>query len=648
MRRISTLAVVTALVLSAAPTVGADPTGGAGPVAPVVSGNGNSMTWAELGTQKAIPFRFGRSNSRSSLTFPVPTGMTPTALSAKVELPIPVRFGTLTVSQGDRTIARLPLPEKDQGAVVIPLAGVEVYGNWATVAFTMTAVPPDNYCWDPSAPVRLVDGSISFAGSPKPPKTVAEFLPAVLRKVTIGVPAKPSPAESNAAIQVAAAVANHSGQRPAIELVPLPDGSTALPGSSSPYERRIVIKGGLKKGLSLQGGPVPSLLISGAGEELAEQARLLSSDGLRFATSSGATADELPTMQSVGVNTTLADLRRNGESLTDEAMWPTVAIELDQTRWGHPIGQVVVHLQGSYTPLPGAFGGEVTATVGGELIDRWTADALGTIDRTVTIPDRLLGRSTVLDVEVRTTGNPGHCGDPLPVTLRVLGSTSISTGPTHDDPPLPQGFQAFPQTAMPRIRVGIGSEALLDTARAAQIIVGLQRASSAPLATEVTTVQEALAAPQSAVVVAAEGWNDPGVPLPFSADRGRVKVEGLNSKGDAVSLELDPAVKFGSLQAFFDGQRSLLVATSNGAPDQLDGLLRYLADEPGRWSGLNGRAIITAPGVEPITVPNLPDSYAGEPVEPSSAQNWFWWAAGGIAAIATLGAVGILMRARRS
>ena len=149
-------------------------------------------------------------------------------------------------------------------------------------------------------------------------------------------------------------------------------------------------------------------------------------------------------------------------------------------------------------------------------------------------------------------------------------------------------------------------------------------------------------------MVAAEGWNDPGVPLPFSADRGRVKVEGLNSKGDAVSLELDPAVKFGSLQAFFDGQRSLLVATSNGAPDQLDGLLRYLADEPGRWSGLNGRAIITAPGVEPITVPNLPDSYAGDPLEPSSAQNWFWWAAGGIAAIATLGAVGILMRARRS
>lgn len=645
MRRTSALAAVMALCVGTAPWVGTAPTAVAAPS----GGNDSGPEWptvtlSDLGSQSSISFRVNRNNAGTSVSFPVPVGMTPTALEATVELPVNLKSGTLWVSQGDRTIARLQLPDKDQTAVVLPLNGVQVFGNWASLDLRLTAIALDDYCWNPDAPIRLVNPAVTFGGSELPPTTVAGFLPSVLHEVTIGLPAKPSPAESTAAVQLAAALATRSGQKPAFTFVPLPDGATTLPAGSRPMERQIIVKEGPKKGLSLQGGPVPSLLVSGPANELAGQVVLLGDDALKYAASSGAVAESLPTQPLVGDKTTLKELTGSGP--TSESLWPTVGIELDQTRWGHPVAGVSVHLRGSYTPLPSTLGGEVLASVGGEVLDRWPADAPGDINRTITIPDRLLRRSTVLEVAIRVTGDPGHCGDHLPVTLRVDGSTEITVG--RANPPMPPGFQSAPQMFMPRVRVGIGPDAFGDTVRAAQIVVGLQRASAAPLVTEVMPLARAIESPESVVLVSAGGWNDAATPLPFSTDHGRVTVNGVDTKGQSVTLNLEPAAKFGSVQAFYDGQRSLLVATSNGAPAQLDELLRYLAGDSGRWAGLSGRAILSVAGREPITVPNPPEDYSVQNGAPSGEVNWFWWAAGGVAALAALGAVGILMRARRS
>ena len=91
-----------------------------------------------------------------------------------------------------------------------------------------------------------------------------------------------------------------------------------------------------------------------------------------------------------------------------------------------------------------------------------------------------------------------------------------------------------------------------------------------------------------------------------------------------------------------------MIATSNGAAAQLDELLRWLSGERGRWSGLDGRAIVALPGAEPVTIPNPPvelsettDGQARDVHTPA------WWAAGGVVAAAAIGAAGILFRARR-
>jgi hypothetical protein len=508
----------------------------------------------------------------------------------------------------------------------------------------------EGYCWDPVAPIRLVDGAVSFGGVERPPATVAEFLPQVLRKVTIAVPAKPSRAESSAAIQLAAAVARRNGQQPMVVVVPLPGDAATLPAGSAPLERQIIVREGPDKGLSLQGGPgVPSLRVSGTGGDLTDQVRLLSDDAaLRYAVSAGAVAQALPEPQLASDSTTVEKL--TGGGLSSEAMWPRVGVEIDQSRWGHPLGGVSVRLIGSYTPLPNNFGGEVIVTVGSETIERWPAEAAGTIDRTLTIPDRLLKRFTSLEVAVRTTGNPGPCGDHLPILLRIDGSSAITV--QRADPPVPQGFQSLPQALMPRVQIGVGPDAFGDTVRAAQIMVGLQRSSGVPLLVDVTGLDQAIASADPAILISADGWKDKPIALPFSVDQGRVDLTGVDAQGQSVTLNLDPAKGFGSLQTVFDGQRTVLIATSTGGPGQLDDLLRYLAAQPGRWSGLDGRAIVSVPGVEPITIPSprvdlseTPPTTQGTASEEAS---WFWWAVGGVAAVAAVGALSILVRARRS
>ncbi|MGI9125852.1 MAG: hypothetical protein ACR2JM_14030, partial [Mycobacterium sp.] len=430
-------------------------------------------------------------------------------------------------------------------------------------------------------------------------------------------------------------------------VVPLPDGAAALPNPSAPLERQIIVKEGPQKGLSLQGAGVPALLISGQAGDLPGQAELLDDDARRLAVSSGTVVDTLPEKQTVPDSTTFEQL--NGSGLTAEELWPGIEIPIDQTRWGHPVSGTSVHLIGSYTPLPPSFGGEVLVSVGTETIARWLVEPSGVIDKTVTIPERLMKRVTTLEVSVRSTGDPGSCGDHLPMLLRLDGATTIAMRDAI--PPVPQGFQSLPQALMPRLRIGIGEDAFGDTARAAQIIVGLRRASATPLLTEVTGLQEALAAGDPAVLIAPGGWNNNQIALPFTTDQGKLTVTGLDAKDQSVTLTLEPAAPFASLQTVFDGKRSVLIATSTGAPGLLDDLLRNLVSVPGRWSGLDGRAILSAPGADPITIPNPPIDYSGQPQanqESDQEGGWFWWAAGAVAVLAGLGAIAILLRARRT
>lgn len=225
---------------------------------------------------------------------------------------------------------------------------MQLSGNWLSLNLTVTAVPIEGYCWDPLTPIRLVNGAVTFTGAEVVPTNVAAFLPAVLTRVTIGLPAAvPGGVErggpGGGVVQPQRAAAR-------VVVVPLPDGATALPSPSAPFERQIIVKEGPKRVCRCGAGPgVPALLISGPGNELAGQTRLLSDDSLRLAVSTSAVAESLPEQPLASDITTLDELNK-GRVMTDEALWPEVGVEIDQTRWGHPLGRVSVRLRGT-SPL---------------------------------------------------------------------------------------------------------------------------------------------------------------------------------------------------------------------------------------------------------------------------------------------------------
>lgn len=601
------------------------------------------LGFRELGANSTVAF-YGAQGTET-LTIPVPRGLVPAELLAVVEIPVNLRAGVLTVTQDDRTISRVPLPEGDRVPISIPLAGVTVVDNAVTVVLRTFLVPLEGYCLDPTNPLRLSDSAIRYEGVEMAPATVSDFLPPVLRKLTILIPSAPSNVESGAAIRLATAVvARYGKQSPEITLARLGEGLVEPAGPSAPMERQIVIREGADAGVALRGtGGVPWLLIGGQADQLTNQTRLLASDVSRLALASKAVVGPLKTVAQLPADlTTMRQLGQPGVNAT--ALDPQVSIALDQTRLGRSVRDVRVHLRGDYTVLPQSVGGSVVVAIAGTTIDQWPTDGSGTIDRWIDVPNALLQRYTNLGVAIDISGNTGRCGEFQPITLTIDGDSPIQSSAA--DPPVLEGFQSLPQALMPRVEIGIGSDAFADTSRAMSILVGLQGLSALPIDTVVLPFAQAVASPNPAVLIAAEGWSNQDLTLPVAVDgTGQLSVQSVDGTGESGTLALDPALEFGSLQTVRDGQRTLLVATSNGGSGQLDALLGWLGGDVNRWSRLAGTAVIGTPLQDPVMVNSTLPQSESSPTATSSSTPWII-GAGVIVAVA-IGAGSILLRRRR-
>ncbi|MDX1875654.1 hypothetical protein SBI67_26340 [Mycolicibacterium sp. 120266] len=602
-----------------------------------------TLALTDLGLDSDLLF-YGQIGT-STLTIPVPAGMTPTSLNITAELPVYVRSADVTVSQDNRVLARVQVPAQ-RGPVVIPLAGVEVVDNAITVLLRSYLLPLDGYCLDPTNPLRLTNVTVTYAGVEQAPTVVADFLPPVLRKLVIYVGAQPSLTEADAAVALATAVvARYGKQYPAVEMVPLPAPAGRTPGSGSALERHIVVSEGPDAGVSLSGSAgLPALLITGPSDALINQVRLITSGLARYAVTSKAVVGPLNAVpQLPGDETTIRKLGQPGVNAV--ALNPQVGITLDQTRLGRSAHNIRVHLQGSYTPLPDSIGGQVVASIAGETIARWPADASGAIDRWVDVPDRLMQRFTTLNVQVNISGNTGRCGEFQPVTLTIDGASTVLSELAK--PPVPAGFQSLPQALMPKVEIGVNDHVFADTVRAVQIMTGLQRLSSLPIDTTVVPLDKAIASPNPAVLISPDKWDHPEMPLPVMVPDAVPMTVNAFHDGDATTLTLEPGLKFASLQTAFVGGRSVLVATSNGASGQLDELLSWLSADERRWSIIDGVAVVSAAGRAPVTVTAADTTGQPDPsTGPSSATKW-WWAGGVLLAAVAVLTVWVRIRERR-
>ncbi|ORB24146.1 hypothetical protein [Mycolicibacterium parafortuitum] len=572
----------------------------------------------------------------------------PRELTANVWAPVDVRSATITVTQDERVLSRIEVPREGPAPMRIPLAGAVVSDNAVTITLSAQMLAFEGYCLDSTNPLRLNDIALGFDGIEQHPETVANFLPPVLRRLTVFVPATPSRAESDAAVKLTDAIVAHYGQQYTdVKLAALPDNSTIPPDPALPLERQIVIRERTDNQLSLQDSTgMPSLLISGTPAELGNQARLLSSDLSQLALSSGAAVGPLRSTSVLpGDNTTLRQIGQ--PQVSSVSLAPRVTIGIDQTRFGRSVRGVRVNLKGSYTPLPTTISGRLAALVDGRAVDQWNVDQTGVIDRWIAVPDDALTRFTSITVALDITGNTGRCGEFQPLTLMIDDISPVDS--TRADPPQPMGFQSLPQAMMPNVQIGLGTDAFADTSRAVKLVMGLQRVSAMPFNTTVVSADEALAGTEPAIMIAADEWSHPDVHLPVGGGGDQVDtIEGFDDDSNEATLTLQPGFRFGSLQTVFDGDRELLIATSTNAPQLLDGLLDWLNEDIRRWTSLNGIAILAPPERAPVIVaaPNTPQDAIATPPAKGPGKTW-WYVGGAVFAALALALLVMLLHSRR-
>ncbi|MFT3716326.1 MAG: hypothetical protein QM774_10380 [Gordonia sp. (in: high G+C Gram-positive bacteria)] len=529
------------------------------------------------------------------LNIAVPDGTTPATVTGRVTVPAYVTGGTIDVRQGDRVLSRTAVPTAPNAPISLPLTGIKVDETTRSASVTLHSyLRTDGFCdWEPDDSFRITDAGVTFSGTPATPTTVADFLPPVTTGVTLYVPQDVRKDEGAAAVGLATAiVAHYTGAPIRVQTKSLPRSAMRPPATADPLDRQIVVSEDEQGGLALADD---GRYLTVGGKDLGQEAAFLTSDLSQLAMGSAALpGPSVPSPQLPREVQTLADIGVGDQHVTALG-WPSLAVGIDQARLGRPVQNVRVQIQGTYTPPPTATGGQVVVRSGDRVIDTWAADASGAFNRWVTVPNDVLHRYTELRVTVERGDTRGGCGDETRASLSLSSAGQIQVDPAS--PPVPAGLESVPQSLMPRTQLAWTKGDVADVTRAVTVMTGMQRLSAVPLGVDVVDMN-ALNASQPEVLISGDGTGLPNLTLPVRGDGdGRIEVTGLDGQPAVTNI---PHVPFGSLQAYWDGKRSVLAATSTDAPNLLDDALDWLNADPTRWSSLSGTALLQAADHAPV------------------------------------------------
>ncbi|MGV9669407.1 hypothetical protein ACWDPV_02275 [Gordonia sp. NPDC003504] len=566
------------VAMAAAPAVGVAAAAPGDPPPP--------LSLDSLGSSSAITFP--GQQGQVSMSIPVPQDLTPDVLRGVTSVPPFVTGGEVDVYQGERLISRTPVDPAPNSPITLPLRGLTVDGNAAEITLR-SYLRVDGLCrFDPDNAFRISGATVTFTGREAIPTTVAQFLPPILRDLAIIIPDDVQQAEGAAAVNLAAAVTAHYGTaQVGITTVVRPRSDLAPSDAPGPLERQIVVDSSAPTGLTLRDGPEGSkyLVVGGAGDALVTQSEFLTTDLDAIALSSSAVAGPLYDAPQLTPDVqTLADLGVSDQRVTSSS-WPSLTFGVDQTRLGRPSTNIRVQLMGTYAPA-GGDSAVISVRIGDRVIATLPTDSSGTYNSWVDIPNDLAARYTEVTVTLERSGLLEGCGNGTRANL-TLSSTGQITSDVAD-PPQPSGLGSVPQSLMPWTQMAWTTGDAADVSRGVEIAAGLQRISVVPLGLRVVSVSEALSSELPAILISAEGKDIPDIDLPVSADGGEVTVR--SSSGSTSSVTLDPALRYGVLQATRAGDRTVLVAGSTGDARDLDDLLDWLADD-NRWTSVSGDAI---------------------------------------------------------
>lgn len=559
-----------------------------------VSTTGPSVSFTELGRPADV--EFASDSTPVTVTLPVPDGLRADRLTGTLATPADFRQGWLEVRADGRVVQRVDIPAQNENGIPlsVPLDGIPVADRAVTLSIASHYLPIDDRCYDRSgfAPLTLRDAAATYTGIEKQPTSPAEFLPPILRKLTIFVADPTSRADQNAALTLSTAVVNHYGnQRIDVEIDELPVGGALPDVAPAQFERTVVLGGSPDAGIGLQGTPAgaPVLRITGNETDLSAQVALFVANLDGYAAASRAIAATEVKVPEVAQDVVTLEQLKIGSLTASGLNHIAVPLEVNQTQLGRPIRDLSAHLFGTYVPLPASRSGILTVSMGDTQLASAPLDASGTFDVHASIPNNLLSRFMTLTVALDITGD-FQCGTSDASSLTVDPRSTLETRAAV--PPLPGGFASLPQTLLPTVDIGLGDNNLGDLRRANQLLVQMQEISYLPLQPRVRPLTEAASDTLPAILVAADGNLPQSVRQPLaSADPALLALQGVGAN-----------TPYGSLQVIEQGSRTVVLATSTGESRDLDALLGWLDADPSRLAQLTGDVLIGPRDAPPFTI----------------------------------------------
>jgi hypothetical protein len=543
-----------------------------------------TIGWSALGLKPSV--NLAQTGYTTTSNVPVPAGLHPAILNGVLTVGQNAGSGDLEVEDASGSIlgsVALPSATSASGEVRfhVPLGGLAVSRGSARLTLALRGgsaqgcvVPPE---------VLLSALSTTFTGTPAQPRTIDDFFPPVLQRITIDTDAQPTLAEQQAVLTLTAALtAHYAGLPPTIAVGALPPGGAVSAPPASPLDRTVVVREGGSAGIALSTAPggAAILQVSGTGAALTRQASVFATSLSSLLHAPRAVAESAPAraVRSTASQYTFSQLGLSAGGQVVGAV--SSPLTLPEGVLGGPLNSITVHMLGTYTPVTAPGRGTLTASVGGVLLAGVGLGPSGKLDTTFTIPRQLLSSST--QIQLTVDYGPGTlCGPvtpPLSFSIFPWSSITVARQVTPSG-----GFATLPGSFLRGMNVAVqgGSTAALNAAAIA--VSGLQTLTGTQLEPTVIPFGQG-ATSRTSTVIAADSASVRRLRLnpPLALAPGQISAQLVGAPSIAVSGGA------GAIEVFADPsrRRTVLLVTTTGAWSLLDPVFSALSVSG--WFGLSG------------------------------------------------------------
>ncbi len=367
------------------------------------------------------------------------------------------------------------------------------------------------------------------------------------------------------------------------------------------FDRVVTFDPAAPAGLTVNPDPRVGLVISGSGEGLARQVRLLGSriatllqtDSVRGLLVQGAA-------QNPGTTLTLQQLGITTQVVSGVGNF-SIPLNFTQATVGYEFKGAILNLHGAAQAPPLGTAASLTLEINNIPVTSTKLQPNGSWSMTATLPWQEIQRSVNIAIVVSFFGYEGACAQLSPLAVSVDSSSVITLTPGA--PLNANGFAAMPQLLLPAANVVIDPN-FHDLQLAVQLVCGIQRTATVPLS--LTAISPSAWDQASPAIIVTRPTDELAKKLyPVTPINGTVIFTDNKGNGTIVT---DPNVSFLSIghSSTQAGVVTLLENKGNGAQD----LINALNQQSNGWVSLAGDTAVVGPDGQLLTAftvtPTLP------------------------------------------